>query len=101
MAVVVISKVPEGTPREAFEAVSKDVDAQNNPPPGLLVHTAVERQGRIVVIDVWDSEQEFRTFEDQRLRPAIEKVMTDMGAPTDGPPPEQEVLEAFDLARGR
>ncbi|MDX6285203.1 MAG: hypothetical protein QOG53_688 [Frankiales bacterium] len=101
MAVVVKSKIPEGTPREAFDAVSKLVDAQKNPPPGLIVHTAVERDGRIVVIDVWDSEEAFRTFEDQTLRPAVEKVMTDMGAPTDGPPPDQEVLEVFDLARGK
>jgi hypothetical protein len=101
MAVVIISKPPQGVPIEGVLAVAKEMDIHNSPPPGLIVHTALERDGRVEIIDVWESEEAFRTFETERLIPAIGKVMADMGMPTDGPPAEHEVLEARDLVRGR
>jgi hypothetical protein len=101
MAVVIISKPPAGVPMEGVRAVAKEMDIHNDPPAGLIVHTAIERDGGVEIIDVWDSEEAFRTFESQRLIPAIEKVMAGMGAPTDGPPAEHNVFEVGDLVRGR
>ena len=101
MAVLIISKPPADVPIDAVLAVGKEMDVHNDPPDGLIVHSAIERNGQVEVVDIWESEAHFRTFETQRLIPAIEKVMADMGQQPDGRRPEQEVIEVRDLVRGR
>jgi hypothetical protein len=103
MTIVLISSPPDGVPMEAVKAVGDVMGVHDDPPPGLIVHTAVMRDGKPQVIDVWESEEAFRKFEQDRLIPAIQKVMADMGGPSDGPPEpqSQEVLEAHDVVRGR
>jgi hypothetical protein len=102
MPFVIIETPPEGVPLEAIAAVGRALDVSNNPPPGLIVHTVVERNGRPQLIDVWETEESYRAFEDERVRPTIEKVRAARGAPaTSAPPPPPEILPTVDFALGR
>jgi hypothetical protein len=98
MAIVLIQDFA-GIKPDFITKVSKELDAEANPPAGLLVHTAVEADGQVRVIDVWESRQAFDTFEEERLRPAIGAVAQRENLQP--APPETQVLEAFDLVRGR
>jgi hypothetical protein len=49
------------------------------------------------VVDVWESEPQWVRFREERLNPAIGKVMADRGVSLDGPPPEPTLNEAYDL----
>ena len=44
-------------------------------PEGLVVHLVVRRDGGLRYIDVWDSEAHWRRFHDQRIAPAVQKIM--------------------------
>jgi hypothetical protein len=74
--------------------VSAKLDAENNPPEGLIVHTAGQRpDGGFRVFDVWESREAMERFERERLVPAIEDV-----AQGEGPPqPEQFICELHEV----
>jgi hypothetical protein len=81
MAVLLTQDLPVG--REDVEAVSAEMGAKENPP------------------DVWESTAHYERFRDDRLMPAMGKVMAERGISMDGPPPTPEFSEAFDLITGR
>lgn len=99
MAVVFITTLPPEVQRGIEEAVSQEMDVANNPPDGLIVHTASEVDGRVRIVDVWESREKFLAFERDRLIPAIVKVS---GMPADAGPPdmEREVFEPYRVQRG-
>ncbi len=84
MAVVVIQEVP-ATP-EQYDAVNEKLAAHSDPPAGLLIHTGGEMEGGMRVIDVWESEEAFNTFREERLGPAVAAVVGEE-AMAAGPPP--------------
>jgi hypothetical protein len=61
MAVVLITHVPS---REAYEQV-----ADNQAPPGCIIHTASEVGDGVRVVDVWESRQAIDTFFETQLGP--------------------------------
>ena len=61
-------------------------------PDGLILHTASEHGGGMRIIDVWESEDAWTRFRDERLGPAIAKVVGP-DAMAQGPPP----LDAMDV----
>lgn len=77
-----------------YDAVNAKIDTSSNPPAGLIVHTGSVTDSGMRVVDVWESEQHFQDFRDQRLGPAVGEVM---GA--DGPTPEIQVHEVHDLLK--
>jgi hypothetical protein len=87
-------------PGDVLQAVSNEMRVREDPPPGLIVHVMTEAAGGVHVVDVWNSEQEFTTFRDQRLMPAMAKVMANKGLPVPDTLPEADVTEASDLVRG-
>ena len=87
MAVVLISWAPS---REAYEAVENEVGRAA--PRGCVVHTAAEVNGRVRVVDVWESRQHIDEFFQSRLGPAFEKLGVEMGPP--------EITESFRIERG-
>ncbi len=90
MTFVVIGKAPS---REAYEQVSAALgDVANDPPPGLLVHTASETEDGVQLVDVWESRQAAEEFERTRLLPAMgaSGVMSEQGQR-----PEPQRLEPF------
>jgi hypothetical protein len=92
MAVVVIQEF-EGT-LEEYDQVSEKLDAENNPPAGLIVHTGADvGGGKLKVVDVWESQENFQKFVQERLAPAIAEVNPD------APRANIQVHELHDLVK--
>jgi quinol monooxygenase YgiN len=87
MAVVLIAWAPS---REAYEAVDDVVG--RTAPPGCIVHTASEVDGRVRVVDVWESQRHIDEFFQSKLGPAFEKLGVEMDPP--------ELTETFWVERG-
>src|SRR5438552_16721051 len=86
MAFIRIVQPPNVT-ADVYERVNAELGVDGNPPPGMLLHCAGEVDGKWQIVDVWESEEQARRFDDERLTPAIEKVM---GMRPPGPPPSTE-----------
>lgn len=99
MAVIIMQTVPDGVPIAMLDAVTAKMDAKTNPPDGLIVHTHYEEDGRVQVLDVWESEQAFRTFQEERLMPALQQVAAENGMEL-GDQPQQRVVEVHEFIRG-
>lgn len=99
MAVLLTQDLPAG--REDIEAVSAEMGARENPPEGLILHTFTVTPEGVHVVDVWESAAHYDKFRQERLMPALAKVMTARGVPMDGPPPAAQMVEAFDVIVGR
>ena len=87
MAVVLIAWAPS---REAYEAINDEVG--RTAPPGCIVHTASEVDGKVRVVDVWESQQHIDDFFQAKLGPAFAKL----GIESDPP----EISETFWIERG-
>ena len=49
------------------------------PPPGLIVHLAVERpEGGLRYYDVWESEADWDRFGEERLHPVVHGLLGEM-----------------------
>jgi hypothetical protein len=86
--------------REDIEELTRRIGAAENPPDGLLIHTAVETPNGLRVVDVWDSQADFERFQESRLNQAAGALMAERGM--DGPMDLQpKITEAFDIVRGK
>ena len=95
MAVALVQdfQEPEGdrsTPN--YDAISKRLADQGDPPDGLLVHTAGFTGHGFRIFEVWESKEQFERFFNDRLMPLIVEV----GA-ADGPPPQQTIYELHNV----
>jgi hypothetical protein len=86
--------------REDLEALSAAAGSVENPPEGLIVHTATETAGGVRVVDVWESQAQFEKFRDDRLMASLQKVAAERGLEVSGPP-EPTFEEVFDVVQGR
>jgi hypothetical protein len=76
MAVVVIQDF-EST-RDEYDQVVEKLDAESNPPDGVIVHTGMDiGGGKMRVVDVWESEDAYQKFVQERLIPIIAEVSPD------------------------
>ena len=66
---------------EDYEAVHKALDIANDPPDGLLVHSAGPVHDGWGVTDFWESREKFDAFVEGRLRPAMMKLESALGRP--------------------
>ena len=80
--------------RDQYEHVNREIGED---PPGLILHTAAEKGGGIQVIDVWESEDAYRRFEQEVLFPAMGRAGLQ---PPEGEPPPLDTFEIHNL-RGR
>jgi heme-degrading monooxygenase HmoA len=74
--------------REEYDRLNAEIAED---PDGLILHTAAERGGGMRIIDIWESEDAYRRFEQETLFPAMGRA--GLEAPTDEPPP----LDTFDV----
>jgi hypothetical protein len=70
-----------------YDSIAERLNARDDPPPGLIVHTAgFTGRGVFRIADVWESENAWQNFRDGRLAEAIRPTMES----GDGSPPTVE-----------
>jgi hypothetical protein len=90
--------IADAPSRETYRNVTAHIRMAANPPPGLLLHAAGELEdGRVRIVNMWESEQAMLSFSRERLWPALEVAGID---------PQQvrghrEVLESFEYVAPR
>jgi hypothetical protein len=73
MAVVIVNEI-EGGNQDFYEQVNPKVIEGGTLPDGCQVHIAGPVENGWRVITVWDSEEQFQQFRDEKLIPAIREV---------------------------
>lgn len=82
---------------EEYDAVVSRMRFHDEPPEGLIVHTAaVTPDGRMRVFDVWQTQELHDRFLEMRLRPAIAEAL---GRREDAGPPPPEFHQLHSLVR--
>jgi hypothetical protein len=72
MAILITATVPGGT-AEQDDAIVKELDLDNNPPAGHLVRLGGSVESGWRIVSLWDSEDAWEDFRDNRLRPVVER----------------------------
>lgn len=98
MAVIMRTQLP--ITRQQIERLSASMGVAQDPPAGLIVHTAYEEGGALEVLDVWESREAFEAFAGGQLREAVGRLAQDAGLQMEGEP-SYELTEVFDVVRGR
>jgi heme-degrading monooxygenase HmoA len=84
MAVMMIMEAPEGTTEE-YDRTNEimGLHGDEDAPDGLVHHVAASDGNGLVIVDVWESEEAFGRFYEQRLGPALEQsgVASSAGEP--------------------
>jgi hypothetical protein len=75
MAIGMITRLPEGVGASQYDAVSAKLDIENNPPDGLILHSAGELEGTFQIFNIWESREQADRFTRERLQPARIEVM--------------------------
>jgi hypothetical protein len=74
MAVAIVMEMP-GFGTEVYDAVNEKMNVNDDPPAGLICHTAGHTaDGTWRIFDVWESQEAYDRFSDERLGPAINEV---------------------------
>jgi hypothetical protein len=63
--------------KDMYTSVSDQLG--DDPPQGLIVHLAFETATGMRVVDLWESEEDFDRFTEQRLRPVMDKTLQAAG----------------------
>jgi hypothetical protein len=71
MSVLIISELPSGSV-ENDDVMVKALDLIDNPPAGSHIRMAGPMEGGWRIVSLWDSQESFHSFVDQRLKPALE-----------------------------
>ncbi len=75
MALGTITRFSEGMGADQYDAVTAEMGLADQPPDGLIFHSAGELEGRFQVFNVWETRENFERFTEDRLRPAQVAVM--------------------------
>lgn len=102
MAVIHHQVMPDGVPIQMLDEVTAEVGGEDSPPPGLILHTHYEEDGRVHITDVWESQEDFEKFNEEQLTPAVRRVAEAHGVDlSQGPgPPTGTFSEVHGLIRG-
>lgn len=85
----------EGIGLDAYDAVGDEV--AGDAPRGAIVHAAGLYEGKLRIIEVWESEEAYRRFRQERLAPALLKVAGPEAVSNDWPPEGLEPMEVHNL----
>ena len=91
--------MPAGIDVGMLDEVSAEMGIEKNPPSGLVVHVHFMENGRVNVVDVWDSAEAFESFQSDRLMPALQKVSERRGVSMEAQP-ETSLIEVPSIVRG-
>ena len=95
MAVTMTQQFPATT--DQYDEVNAKMDVENDPPNGLIVHTAARVGDDIRIVDVWESQGDYEKFLEDRLGPAVVEVMGP--PPQDAPPPNLDFQELHNVIK--
>ena len=70
MAVLMFQDV-EGMTPELYDALNTEMRFPDDAPEGLISHMASRVEGGMRIVDVWESEEHFGRFVEERLVPAM------------------------------
>ena len=101
MAVIVQMELPAGVPIGMLDAVADEMGVDTDPPAGMIVHTHFEKDGRVQVLDVWESYEDHAKFAESRLMPAMAKVAAAKGFELPPDQGEPSVTQVHRVVRGR
>ncbi len=73
VAVLVTSVVPGGT-AEQDDAMVQALELENSPPPGARVRMAGPWESGWRIVSLWESQEAFEAFLEERLLPALERA---------------------------
>jgi hypothetical protein len=73
MAVALFMHWPGVTP-EQYDALMTRLDLDANPAAGSVLHLAALTEEGLEVCDVWQTEQAFRSFLEQRMMPVVREL---------------------------
>jgi hypothetical protein len=77
--VTILRIVSRGLDRQTYETMRGMLDIDRKHPLGLIMHGAAEVDGTMRVAQVWDSQEYASRFDEELLKPVLERV----GAPMD------------------
>jgi hypothetical protein len=63
-----------GLTQDQYNQVMRHLDLDKNPPTGAIFHVAGFTGGTMHVLDIWESQQAFETFQKERLAAAVQKA---------------------------
>ena len=63
-----------GVKQDQYNQVMRTLDLDKNPPAGGIFHVAGFTAGTLHVLDVWESQQAFQNFFEERIQPAVQEV---------------------------
>lgn len=69
-------------------------------PKGLVVHVVLQAENGLRHIEVWDSQQDWQRFRDERLEPAVHAVLTAAGFTHMPPGPQVREFKLVDVWMG-
>jgi len=93
---VIITTTMGGPTLEQYDAVNAALDAQGNPPDGLIVHTGAMVDGALQVLDIWESREQAEAFFEGRLHAALIEVLGEEALAA-GPGPSRTYVEVHDM----
>jgi hypothetical protein len=101
MAVIMRQAMPAAIPISLVDAVTEEMGVDSSPPAGMLVHTHYEKDGRVHIVDVWESAEQHQEFVESRLLPAMGKVAAAHGVDLAAAgPPDTDITEVHRVVRG-
>jgi quinol monooxygenase YgiN len=92
MAIAVIAEIPS---KEAYETITEQMFGTKTAPAvdGCLVHSAGEGPDGFKVVDIWESQEAFDSFMNDKLMPAMQEA--GMGDMTATPPEIVELMHVI------
>jgi hypothetical protein len=84
-----------------YDAIAERLGAHDNPPEGLILHTAGfdDEAGVFRIFDVWETREQGERFQAERVMPLVEEVV--FAANPGAPPPSRDAYYTLhDVVRG-
>jgi hypothetical protein len=101
MAVLIQQTMAAAVPLSMIEAVTEDMGVEASPPDGMISHVHYEKDGRVHIVDVWDSPEAHQRFVESRLMPSMGKVAAANGFDIEAAgPPDTVVTDVTRAVRG-
>jgi hypothetical protein len=82
-----------------YDEVKRRMGVQDDPPAGLIVHTAGTDGEDFRIVDVWETPEAWETFRDERLLPTVREVVSELPSARQAAarPPDVRVYDLHDL----